>query len=747
MVDHRRQGRQLALLALAALVIVGCGDDVTLYPPVEHEMGTVIVNVEPDTIGVDWTLSKVDSLVAMAAGDTTLVDLDIGNYTVVWGYRDGWTRPDSETLTLDADSTVTFVGGYFEDFGEGTIVLDVTPDDLVVPWILSGPDGDVEAQSPDTSMTLLKPGEYTIAWGDVAGYIAPTDSTAILLDGGTVTFAAWYPFSDAIVIDVDPDEIEATWTLTGPDEYAESGTGDSEIAGLGSGDYTLSWTSIDHWLSPPDSTQTLAAGGRVIFRSVFTQINLIQIAPTVETASWTLDGPDGFSMEGVGSRDTVGVDPGEYTIGWGEVAGKLTPLPETQVLEIGDRLTFVGVYVGAVSIEIQPLNVGVPAPWSVVGPEGYEAEGAGYDQLSGLMPGEYTVTWGPVDDFFSPPAETQQVESGELVIFEGNYILSVTATIASVPVELMAPWSITGPENYTGAGTGAEILGGLAPGSYTVTWGSVADWLAPSPLTLDAAIGDTLRFNGTYQYFEQVAAGSFTMGSPVGELGQADDEALHEVTLARGFMISRYEVTEEWWDDIMGSGLSMSQTPQTHVSWDDAVLFCNLLSTREGLTPAYTIDGAQGLVTWDRDADGFRLPTEAEWEYACRAGSATAFSGGPITEVDCGMDPVLDLLGWYCGNSLEAAETVGLKTPNAWGLYDMHGNLFEWCWDGYRSDYENLPAIDPAHDVSQGDDRVFRGGSWYTEARFCRSASRLAINPFTGNVYFGFRPVRTVIGP
>ena len=130
----------------------------------------------------------------------------------------------------------------------------------------------------------------------------------------------------------------------------------------------------------------------------------------------------------------------------------------------------------------------------------------------------------------------------------------------------------------------------------------------------------------------------------------------------------------------MGGEPTNPQLPECYVSWDMAVQFCNALSLQEGLTPAYTIHGPNGDVTWHHDADGYRLPTEAEWEYACRAGSTTAFANGPITHTGCSpLDPNLDAMGWYCGNnSPSGPKLVGQKQANEWGLYDMHGNVWAW---------------------------------------------------------------------
>jgi len=249
--------------------------------------------------------------------------------------------------------------------------------------------------------------------------------------------------------------------------------------------------------------------------------------------------------------------------------------------------------------------------------------------------------------------------------------------------------------------------------------------------------------------FVYIEPGTFMMGSPEDEPGRySSSETLHTVTLTQDFYISQYEVTEELWDDVMGSGSSTSQLPKNDVSWDDCVAFCNQLSLNEGLTPAYVINGPNGDVTWNREANGYRLPTEAEWEYACRAGSQTAFCNGPITNPDNNcepLDPNLDQVGWYCGNSGYTAHEVGQKSANAWGLYDMHGNLFEWVWDCWREDYENLPSEDPVYDVGSGAYRVIRGGFWDYDARRCRSAYRLGNSPSNTSYVIGFRLLRSAL--
>ncbi|MBM3317974.1 MAG: SUMF1/EgtB/PvdO family nonheme iron enzyme [Candidatus Eisenbacteria bacterium] len=251
--------------------------------------------------------------------------------------------------------------------------------------------------------------------------------------------------------------------------------------------------------------------------------------------------------------------------------------------------------------------------------------------------------------------------------------------------------------------------------------------------------------------FVLLQSDTFIMGSPTDELCRWGDETQHEVTLTRGFYVGVTEVTQAQWQATMGwndSGFSGPDRPVEGVTWFDAVSYCNQRSVAEGFTPAYMISnpGYEGVhivsatVTWNQNANGYRLLTEAEWEYACRAGSVTAFCNGGISQCLCGSEPFLDLVGWYCGNSGSQTHDVGQKAANAWGLYDMHGNVWEWCWD-WKGDYGG-PAIDPTGPAF-GAGRVVRGGSWVPFTWDCRSASRSGYSPHIRYDLIGLRLART----
>jgi len=233
----------------------------------------------------------------------------------------------------------------------------------------------------------------------------------------------------------------------------------------------------------------------------------------------------------------------------------------------------------------------------------------------------------------------------------------------------------------------------------------------------------------------EIPAGSFLMGSPGSETGRDNDEAQHRVKITRAYLMSATEVTQAQWEQVMGGNPSArkgADLPVEKVTWYDAVSFCNKLSAKEGLRPAYRISGKD--VTWDESADGYRLPTEAEWEYACRAGTTTAYNTGSD-------EAALERAGWYSGNSGgDTTHPVGQKAANAWGLHDMHGNVWEWCWDWF-GDYGEVGNSDP-HGPSSGSYRVLRGGSGINDAGPCRTANRYRNDASSVFGHLGFRVVR-----
>ena len=204
----------------------------------------------------------------------------------------------------------------------------------------------------------------------------------------------------------------------------------------------------------------------------------------------------------------------------------------------------------------------------------------------------------------------------------------------------------------------------------------------------------------------------------------------HPVTISRDFWIGRYEVTQAEFSGLMHVNPSQFKdqpnAPVEKVKFYDSVAYCARLTQRErksGNIPANY---------------SYRLPTEAEWEYACRAGTTNLFSFGD-------SDDLAETYSWTAENSDEKTHPVGLKKPNPWGLYDIHGNVWEWCLDWY-GDYPSEPVTDPTG-PEQGETKVFRGGGWNNDAPFARSANRFTMSPSNGIHFVGFRIVLAEIPP
>jgi len=285
----------------------------------------------------------------------------------------------------------------------------------------------------------------------------------------------------------------------------------------------------------------------------------------------------------------------------------------------------------------------------------------------------------------------------------------------------------------------------------------------------------------------KIEGGTFTMGSPKDEHGRTSDEIQHQVTLS-GFYIGKYEVTQKQYEAVMDYNPSYfkgANLPVEKVSWYNAVEFCNKLSKKEGREPVYTMTDverngsniSEAKVTADWSKNGYRLPTSAEWEYACRAGTTTAFNtGNNITteQANFGKEGV-SIFEEAAGKKTRTTP-VGTFKPNAWGLYDMHGNVYEWCWDWGQNSFYKVSLYEDIYDKdyytdkartdpkgpklilaplgdSYGRDReesgllerVTRGGSWRSkESEYLRSASMIPAGQRYGEYDCGFRVARNL---
>jgi formylglycine-generating enzyme required for sulfatase activity len=269
----------------------------------------------------------------------------------------------------------------------------------------------------------------------------------------------------------------------------------------------------------------------------------------------------------------------------------------------------------------------------------------------------------------------------------------------------------------------------------------------------DGADGDDIEEYNAPGEWVSIAAGSFVMGSPGGAWREPNDQ--HTVTLTRRFEMQTTEVTQFQFETVMGYNPSSypgcGHCPVENVNWHEAAVYCDALSDRFGLSSCYECSGTRAQVVCSPSASfetpyacpGYRLPTEAEWEYAVRAGTTTdTYNGDLDISWDYPDADGLDLIAWYCGFGGERPKEVGQLLPNAWGLYDMLGNVREWChdWFGPYPEHEVTDPWGPA----VGDHRIFRGGSWGAPALEVHAAGRYSTEPEVRTSYIGFRPVRSL---
>ena len=261
-----------------------------------------------------------------------------------------------------------------------------------------------------------------------------------------------------------------------------------------------------------------------------------------------------------------------------------------------------------------------------------------------------------------------------------------------------------------------DLSGGATASSYLVTY---MDAPPSGGFNTDA-------YKTTKLVLRRIPAGTFTMGSPSGESDRHSDETQHQVTLTMPFYIGLFEVTQTQWELVTGSTADFSagdKRPVEVVSWNTIRGNTNWPSSS-----AVSADSFMGRLR-ARTGLEFDLPTEAQWEYACRAGTTTAYSYGASANGD---------YMWYVSNSSWRIHEVGTKKPNAWGLYDMHGNVCEWCLDWYASNLGTAAVTDPKG-ASSGSLRVGRGGCWLDNAAHCRSAYRYDDDPSITDHPLGFR--------
>jgi len=354
------------------------------------------------------------------------------------------------------------------------------------------------------------------------------------------------------------------------------------------------------------------------------------------------------------------------------------------------------------------------------------------------------------------PTSIEGVNRHPTIVSPGNRSNYAGATITLFTVQAEDPdedaltYSATGlPPGISINGTSGQVSGTVFNGAevrdYEVTVTVTDD--GDEPRGLSASVSFTWRIvahteitNTIGMELILIPLSTFEMGDMAGA-GSSDERPVHTVTLTRDYYMGKYEVAQGEYVAVVGSNPSYftgnDRLPVEHLTWYEMVRYANALSVREGYATCYDNDG--NVIGGEGNpyaCEGYRLPMEAEWEYAARAGTTTQYSFGDA-ESERGN------YGWYYGNTSSRTHPVGEKLPNPWGLYDVHGNVWEWVYDWYGSSYYGgSPTSDP-RGPSTGSFRVMRGGSWFFNAYYQRSANRHSYTPTNRNFSIGFRLVRT----
>lgn len=801
---NRHSVRFLLFLFLLILSIsfVGCSDDdEDVVGPGDTGSvggtGDVYVTTDPAIIDIPWVLTVPGSGTVTGVNDYQLNNRGTGDYTMSWPEIAGFNEPRPSTVeqTLGSGSNLLFSAIYLPQ--PGTAVISTVPAGLDASWVLEDSDDIIASSFGDTIITDLVPGNYTMSWLPVEGFDTPAGAGASLNALGPMVLTGNYTFADSMMlINPTPLDLDAPWTLTGDNSFSLSGTGQTKIDVTFDGSYTITWLDVDSRITPAAETKFIRREDGTSFsfsadyRPAGGIVNLVATINGTEMP-WSLTSSTGGIQYGAGDAQFDGIPPGPCNIAWLALDGWTPGASEELELPVGGSITFTASPAAAVTV--RPLPADLYASWQLSGPGGYELDGNGEMLVEGLTAGSYTITWTSVDGWTAATASSQTLAADRGLLFEGTYSQTAqTLQVNPLPVALDISWTITGPGGFSQAGSGLAAFPITETGQYTVVWGDEAGYMRPGADQLDYNGEGNLNFRADYQELLDLVSinvGSFVMGSPGSESCRNGLERRHSVNLTHDFVMKSTEVTNaefiamaQWAmdrgyataneyginDNLDGSTEELLDLddgdqeiffengvlrcirpdhPVKEVSWYGAVSYCDWLSMYRGIERSYNHATWVCGTSHPSQAFGFRLPTESEWEYSCRAGTTTAFYNGTIFGYTTCSSSFLPDAGWYDVNGDGWSHEVGQLDPNSYGLYDTHGNVAEWCNDWYDDTYytyliDNGPVDNPQGPIS-ADQRVVRGGYFYSPVEDCRSAARNGLEASNASYNTGFRVVIT----
>lgn len=354
---------------IAEVQLLAVGGSLTFLGEFVPAEGSIAINPEPNEIDAPWHISGPNGFSQTGTGDETLENMTSGTYTLTWGDVADWSTPDpgSETEALETNGSLEFSGTY--EWRAGVIVVDPAPDSIAASWQLEGPVGFNHSGSGDATIENLPAGNYSISWGDVAGWISPSPSIVAqtLEVGGSLTFSGTYASqSGTISIDPEPNEIDAPWSISGPNGFSQVGSGDTALESMDAGTYTLVWGEVTGWWSPSPVTviQTLVVDQTLQFSGTYIpQSGSVVINPEPDSinAPWEISGPNGFSQTGNGDTTLEDMEVGSYSVSWGDVPGWVTPFSSPQSVFPGATIEITGTYYEGTPELIASIDIDRPS--------------------------------------------------------------------------------------------------------------------------------------------------------------------------------------------------------------------------------------------------------------------------------------------------------------------------------------------------------------------------------------------------
>lgn len=365
--------RHLLVLGPALLfvaVLAGClGEEI-----VEPETGRLEIQIVPDDIGAEWTLESRQHGTRSGLHGEILRGLPAGEYVVRWSEVQGWEAPSPNptVLHLDDDAAATVTGRYNpKKVGIGTIVIGVQPSGLDAPWTVTGPKDFYLEGTGSTTLDKRAGGDYQLVWGEVSGYITPDPVAIELFQKEIVEVVGIYePGSGpqgTVVVDADPDELNAAWTLTGPDGFLVDGSGDRTFTGRASGTYAVTWKPAAGHETPPPQEGVLSEGETLLLQGTYVvsplPVGTLRVDPNPDhlNAAWTVSKGEDFVHPGQGD-EVLTIEPGDYTVQWHDVTGWRAPAAQSAWVGADQTVTFVGDYVEEPTASVPVLPVA--ADWT-----------------------------------------------------------------------------------------------------------------------------------------------------------------------------------------------------------------------------------------------------------------------------------------------------------------------------------------------------------------------------------------------